>query len=135
MASVIASQDSVPAVARLPYRTRAAPVIKVHGDTSTRGWKNTTEEVGSYDAAMNRLLDQVFKQGPGLIVCGWSGEGTKSSPRHRAGCRTGTTRPSGRVARVRRMSPSSYPGSTNIIIIDGMGTITFLRSWRRRSTP
>lgn len=69
--SVIASPDSILGAA--PLSQSRCTVIKVHGDYLDTRLKNTPDEVGIYDDAMNRLLDQVLDE-YGLIVCGWSAD-------------------------------------------------------------
>lgn len=56
----------------LPIAHSDCTIIKVHGDYLSPDLKNTIEELSKYDAAVDRLLDEVFDQ-YGLIVCGWSG--------------------------------------------------------------
>jgi hypothetical protein len=69
--SVIASADSI--LGAVPLTHSKCTLIKVHGDYRDTRLKNTPDEVGTYDQAMNRLLDQVFDE-YGLIVSGWSAE-------------------------------------------------------------
>jgi len=47
-------------------------VIKVNGDYLDPDLKNTVDELGAYDPAIDRVLDQVFDE-YGLVVCGRSG--------------------------------------------------------------
>lgn len=47
-------------------------VIKLHGDYRDTRLLNTMTELGSYDEAIDQLLDRVLDEF-GLIVCGWSG--------------------------------------------------------------
>jgi SIR2-like domain len=56
-----------------PLAHSRCTIIKVHGDYLDPDLKNTAEELGSYDPAIDKLLDQVFDE-YGLVVCGWSGE-------------------------------------------------------------
>jgi hypothetical protein len=57
----------------IPLAHSRCTVIKVHGDYLSPDLKNTVEELGSYDPALDALLDQVFDQ-YGVVVCGWSAE-------------------------------------------------------------
>ena len=69
--TVIASTDSILGAA--PLSQSRCTIIKVHGDYLDTRLKNTPDELGGYDTALNRLLDQVFDE-YGLIVSGWSAE-------------------------------------------------------------
>jgi hypothetical protein len=69
--AVISSADAI--LGAMPLAHSRCTVIKVHGDYLDTRLKNTPDEIGRYDDATNRLLDQVFDQ-YGLIVCGWSAE-------------------------------------------------------------
>ena len=69
--TVISSADAI--LGAMPLAHSRCTVIKVHGDYLDTRLKNTPDEIGRYDDATNRLLDQVFDQ-YGLIVCGWSAE-------------------------------------------------------------
>lgn len=69
--SVIASADR--AMGAMPLVHSSCTLIKVHGDYLDPRFRNTTEELRSYEPAMDRLLDQVFDE-YGLIVCGWSAD-------------------------------------------------------------
>lgn len=69
--TVISSADAT--LGAMPLAHSRCTVIKVHGDYLDTRLKNTSDEIGLYDDATNRLLDQVFDQ-YGLIVCGWSAE-------------------------------------------------------------
>lgn len=73
--SVIASTDSI--LGAQPLTHARCTIIKVHGDDLDTRLKNTPDEVGLYDAAMDRLLDQIFDE-YGLIVSGWSAEWDKA---------------------------------------------------------
>lgn len=48
-------------------------VVKLHGDYSGLGQRNTVDELSTYPEAQNTLLDRVFDE-YGLIVSGWSAE-------------------------------------------------------------
>jgi hypothetical protein len=48
-------------------------LVKVHGDYLDMDLRNTASELGSYEPAMDRLLDRIFEDF-GLIVCGWSAD-------------------------------------------------------------
>ena len=67
--AVIASPAA--AEGAMPLAHSDATVIKLHGDYPSPDLKNTVEELGTYDPALNRLLNEVFDQ-YGLVVCGWS---------------------------------------------------------------
>ena len=49
----------------------------MHGDYLSPDFRNTVEELETYDPAMDRLLDEVFDQ-YGLVVCGWSAKWDKA---------------------------------------------------------
>jgi hypothetical protein len=57
----------------VPLAHAPCTVIKVHGDYLDTRMFNTPQELASYPAAMNRLLDRVFDE-YGLVVCGWSAD-------------------------------------------------------------
>ena len=63
--------SSAAAEGAMPLAHSEATVIKVHGDYLSPDFRNTIEELETYDPAMDRLLDEVFDQ-YGLVVCGWS---------------------------------------------------------------
>jgi hypothetical protein len=69
--SVIANADA--AIGAMPLVHSRCTLIKVHGDYLDPRFRNTQEELKSYDPAIDRLLDQVFDE-YGLIVCGWSAD-------------------------------------------------------------
>ena len=69
---VVISSPSAAAGATPLAHTRCT-VVKLHGDYLDPDLKNTVDELGSYDPAIDRLLDRVFDE-YGLVVCGWSGE-------------------------------------------------------------
>ena len=69
--TVIATADAVEGA--LPLAHTACTVIKLHGDYLDARIKNTPDELATYDARLDRLLDRVFDE-YGLIVCGWSAE-------------------------------------------------------------
>ena len=73
--AVIASPSA--AEGAMPLAHSGATVIKVNGDYRSPDFKNTVEELESYDPAMGRLLDEVFDQ-YGLVVCGWSAKWDKA---------------------------------------------------------
>lgn len=68
---VIATPDSIKGAPPLVHSV--CTIIKLHGDYIDTRIRNTADELSSYDAATNKLLDQVFDE-YGLIVCGWSAE-------------------------------------------------------------
>lgn len=55
-----------------PLAHSRCTVIKVHGDYLDTRIKNSDDELASYEAPMDALLDRVFDE-YGLVVCGWSG--------------------------------------------------------------
>jgi hypothetical protein len=57
----------------LPLVHSGVTIVKLHGDYLDPGIKNTPSELGSYEPAVDRLLDEVFSRF-GLLVCGWSTE-------------------------------------------------------------
>lgn len=69
--SVISSADA--ANGAMPLAHSRCTLIKVHGDYLDPRFRNTVDELNSYEPAIDRLLDQVFDE-YGLIICGWSGD-------------------------------------------------------------
>jgi SIR2-like domain len=69
--SVIASADSEKGA--LPLAHARCTVIKINGDYLDPRFKNTRDELSSYEPALDRLLDRVIDE-YGLIVRGWSAE-------------------------------------------------------------
>ena len=67
--SVISNADA--ATGAMPLAHSRCTVIEVHGDYLDPRFRNTEEELRSYEPAIDRLLDQVFDE-YGLIICGWS---------------------------------------------------------------
>lgn len=65
--------DANAAAGAIPLAHARAVVVKVHGDYLNADIRNTVAELDHYDAAMDRLLNQIFDE-YGLVVCGWSGE-------------------------------------------------------------
>jgi hypothetical protein len=57
----------------LPLVHSGVTIVKLHGDYLDPGIKNTPSELGSYEPAVDRLLNEVFSTF-GLLVCGWSTE-------------------------------------------------------------
>jgi hypothetical protein len=70
-ATVIRSPDDVQGA--LPLTHGGCAVIKVHGDYFDLRTLNTADELGSYDARIDELLDRIFDDF-GLLVAGWSAE-------------------------------------------------------------
>ena len=68
---VIATPDA--ARGAEPFAHSDITIVKVNGDYLSPNLKNTVDELASYDADTDRVLDQVFDQ-YGLIVCGWSAD-------------------------------------------------------------
>jgi len=69
--SVISNADA--ATGAMPLAHSRCTVIEVHGDYLDPRFRNTEEELRSYEPAIDRLLDQVFDE-YGLIICGWSAD-------------------------------------------------------------
>lgn len=68
---VISTADGIKGAPPLAHST--CTIIKLHGDYTDTRIRNTIAELGKYDSATNKLLDQVFDE-YGLVICGWSGE-------------------------------------------------------------
>jgi len=68
---VIASPSA--AVGPIPLAHTRCTVIKVHGDYLDPDLKNTIDELGGYDQAIENLLDRVLDE-YGLVVSGWSAD-------------------------------------------------------------
>ena len=68
---VIATADQ--ATGAPPLAHGRCTVIKLHGDYLDARIRNSDDELSSYEAPMDSLLDRIFDD-YGLIVCGWSGE-------------------------------------------------------------
>lgn len=56
-----------------PLAFTGCTIIKLHGDYLDPDLKNTVEELGSYETAIDVLLDRILDE-YGLVICGWSGE-------------------------------------------------------------
>lgn len=69
--SVISSADD--ALGALPLVHSACTVVKVNGDYLDGRIRNTSEELGKYDASMRALMRRIFDE-YGVIACGWSAE-------------------------------------------------------------
>lgn len=67
--AVVSTPDQIRGM--MPLHLERATVIKLHGDYLDTRIKNTPDELESYDAATNALLDRVLDD-YGLVVCGWS---------------------------------------------------------------
>lgn len=61
----------------LPLHHAAATVVKVHGDYLSPNFKNTVDELATYETEIDALLDEIFDR-YGLIICGWSGDWDKA---------------------------------------------------------
>lgn len=57
----------------LPLIHTRCCIFKVHGDYLDTRIRNTPEELGSYPAEFDSILDRIFDEF-GLIVCGWSAD-------------------------------------------------------------
>lgn len=69
--TVLNTADSIDGA--MPLVHTKCCVLKLHGDYRDTRILNTAQEVASYDARVNRLLDQILRDF-GLTVCGWSAE-------------------------------------------------------------
>lgn len=69
--TVVASVDALAGAE--PITHTACYILKLHGDYKDARILNTDEELATYPAAYQSLLDRIFDE-HGLIVCGWSGE-------------------------------------------------------------
>jgi hypothetical protein len=69
--TVVSSPDD--AAGMVPLVHAPCVVVKVHGDYLDTRIRNAPEEVASYDAATDELLDRIFSEF-GLVVCGWSAD-------------------------------------------------------------
>lgn len=69
--TVVSSSADAEGVAPLAHQD--AVILKIHGDYKATNLKNTSDELDSYEPAVEELVRQVFDE-YGLIVCGWSGE-------------------------------------------------------------
>ncbi len=81
METALADVGVAPAILSTPDQVHGAlPLIhtrcclfKVHGDYLDTRIRNTPEELASYPAEFNTLLDRIFDEF-GLLVCGWSAD-------------------------------------------------------------
>jgi hypothetical protein len=69
--TVISTTDQL--AGTLPLAHSGVTVIKLHGDYLDTRFRNTAQELATYDKKMDDMLDRVLDE-YGLIVCGWSGE-------------------------------------------------------------
>lgn len=69
--TVVSSPDD--AVGMVPLVHAPCVVVKVHGDYLDTRIRNASEELASYDVAIDELLDRIFSE-YGLVVCGWSAD-------------------------------------------------------------
>lgn len=69
--TVVASADALAGAPPLAHC--ACFILKLHGDYKDARILNTEEELGSYPASYDVLLDRLFDE-CGMVVCGWSGE-------------------------------------------------------------
>lgn len=68
---IIARPEAVNGMSPLAHAT--ATVIKLHGDYLDLGSRNTPDELQSYPAEWNKVLDQIFDE-YGIIISGWSAD-------------------------------------------------------------
>jgi hypothetical protein len=69
--TVIRSDDDLSGA--IPLIHSRSFVLKLHGDYLDTRIKNTDDELSSYSASMNGLLDRILDD-HGLVVCEWSGD-------------------------------------------------------------
>lgn len=69
--TVVSSVDSLRGAE--PFVHSKCYILKLHGDYKDARISNTEEELSSYPAEYETLLDRILDE-HGLIVCGWSGE-------------------------------------------------------------
>lgn len=69
--TVVASEDALAGAEPLTHSR--CYMLKLHGDYKDARILNTDEELSTYPAAYNTLLDRIVDE-HGLIICGWSGE-------------------------------------------------------------
>jgi SIR2-like domain len=69
--AVIATPEA--AEGALPLAHSPCTVLNLHGDYLDTRLKNTVQELDTYDARIDTLLDRVLDE-YGLIVCGWSAQ-------------------------------------------------------------
>lgn len=67
--TVISTVDAIKGA--MPLQHAACTIVKVHGDYRDIRFRNTTEELASYPAELNLLLDRIIDE-YGMVVCGWS---------------------------------------------------------------
>lgn len=67
--TVLATDDAIKGA--VPITHSQCTIVKVHGDYLDTRIKNTDNELTTYTAETNELLDRIFDEF-GLIVCGWS---------------------------------------------------------------
>lgn len=69
--TIISSEDSLQGAEPLTHAR--CYLLKLHGDYKDQRILNTDEELASYPASYDQLLDRIFDE-YGLIICGWSGD-------------------------------------------------------------
>jgi hypothetical protein len=69
--SVVSSVDQL--LGAMPLIHTRCCVVKIHGDYLDTRIRNTPDELASYPAELNQLLDRIFDEF-GLIFCGWSAD-------------------------------------------------------------
>lgn len=74
-AQVVSHPDQIDAIKPLPHSQ--ITIVKLHGDYSGLGQRNTVAELEEYPEAQQRLLERVLDE-YGLIVCGWSADWDKA---------------------------------------------------------
>lgn len=61
----------------MPITYNRITVIKANGDYLSPDFKNTVEELNTYDEALDQLLDRVFSE-YNVVICGWSADWDKA---------------------------------------------------------
>ncbi len=69
--TILSTPDQV--IGALPLIHTRCCLIKVHGDYLDTRIRNTPQELGSYPAEFDTLLDRILDEF-GLVVCGWSSD-------------------------------------------------------------
>lgn len=72
---VVARPEAVPGL--IPLAHAPVTLVKLHGDYADLEMRNTVDELDSYPAEWNTLLDRILDE-YGLLICGWSGDWDKA---------------------------------------------------------
>lgn len=68
---MVSRPEAVAGLTPLPHA--AVTVIKLHGDYAELDMRNTFDELETYPAEWNTLLDRIFDE-YGLVISGWSAD-------------------------------------------------------------